>query len=54
MGCLFVLFVSVMSLGFAVNFLFPRVMLSPFVALSPMVVLRGRGRCGMRVSDLSV
>jgi hypothetical protein len=42
---LLVLFVVVVSLRFAVDFLFPRVMLSRFVALSPTMVLRGRGRC---------
>ena len=51
---LLVLFVAGISLGFAVSFLFPRVMLSRFVALSPMGVLRGRGRSDMRVSSFNV
>ena len=51
---LLVFFVAVVYLGFDVDFLFLRVMLSRFVALSPMVVLGGRGRCGMWISSFSV
>jgi hypothetical protein len=47
-------FIAVVSLGFAVYFLFPRVMVSRFVALSPMVMLTRRGRCDMRVCGFSV
>ena len=48
------LFVVVASMGFAVCFLFLRVMVSSFVALSPMVMLRGHGRCDMRVCGFGV
>jgi len=41
---LLVRFKAVVSLGFDVDFLFPRVIVSRFATLSPMVVLRGRGR----------
>ncbi len=51
---LLVFLIAVVSLGFVVYFLFPRVMVSRFVALSPMVMLTRRGRCGMRVCGFSV
>ena len=51
---LLVLFIAVVSLGFDVYFLFPRVLLSRLVTLSLTAVVRGRGRCGMWVSGFVV
>ena len=49
-----VLLTAIVSLGFAMGFLFPRVMLSRLFASSAMVVLRRRGRCDMRVSNFTI
>ena len=51
---LLILFAAVATLEFAMDLLFPLAMLSRFGSLSPMVVLRGRGCCGMWVSGFRV
>jgi hypothetical protein len=48
------LFVAVISFIFAVYFIFPRVMMTRFVALSPMMVLEGHVCCGLRMCGFSV
>jgi hypothetical protein len=48
-----VIFEAVSSLGFDMGRLFPRVMLSRFVAFFPLV-LRRRWRCGMWVSSMHI